>query len=523
MTEIRSYRWMMAALGAVLGAHLLGMLLSCWVTPVLDLSLTTAARAEHVAGSPWLYRLGWLPWHLAAVANVWFGAALLNHLRTRRAAAGIVRWAMAGAVLAALAAGTDLYGQWLYTSIAPPLTGDLAAFAIVDAEAADLCSTRANVLYVAMGWCWLMASASLMGGWMRNTSYFALGVIPLGMFAWMSAGNAKALASLGEDGSSTVGDVWELGPAAFVLYVGWLLALAVHLGRDHHRRHRAPDDMHHRFSWPAASRFEFLGLTLAEPGLRDVLRPLSRLKPTLRSDVTEVAYVNWLVPVERVRHVLPPSLEPHVDGTGHTVVTLLSYHHGHWGPEFLGRARRIFGSPRQFNVRLYLAPEHQGGPQDSIWFLRTALDSPLYTPLARLFADGLPAHLTAEAEHRRDGEGWWTHVAPGFGGAPPLRVRLKELRFPGVPEGWRQRYREWEDLVWDLADVNRGVRPLPALGGYAETRFSVKFDLDEVLPAKLDSFESELLDPIVRGCPSVAFVLPQATFRVEKEQIVIDG
>jgi len=517
---------MMSALGLVLATHLLGMLLAPMLTSVLDLSLPVADRAAHVADHPLRYRVAWLPWHLAAVANVLFGATLLHHLRTRGAATEIQRWALGGALVAAFAAGTDLYGQWLYVGVAPGLAGDVAAFAIVDANAADLCSSKAGLLYVGMAWCWLMASVTLSGGLRRHLAYFGLGIIPLGMFAWMGSLNARGLASLGEDGASAVGNPWELGPAAFILYVGWLFALAIHLGRDHHRRHPAPDVRHHRFSWPKASPFENLGMLLAEPGLRDVLRsPTSGrvlIKPTLRSDLTDVAFVSWLVPLERVEALLPAGLTPQVDGLGRTAVSLVAYQHGQFGPQRGGRLRALFGSPRQFDLRFYLAPERQGGPQDSIWFLRTAIDSAPHVCGARLLTDGLPAHLPAEAEHRRDGEGWWTHLESGFGGAPTLRIRLKELRFPGVPEGWRHRYREWEDLVWDLGDQARAVRALPALGGRCETKLKLSFALDEVLPAKVETFESELLQSIVAGCPSVGFVMPRATFRVMTERIRLD-
>ncbi len=73
----------------------------------------------------------------------------------------------------------------------------------------------------------------------------------------------------------------------------------------------------------------------------------------LRSDIDNVLYLNWLIPKERVEHLVPTgvSLQEH---NGLVIFTVLTYKHGNFAPQFLGKLRRLFGSPYQSNWRLYV-------------------------------------------------------------------------------------------------------------------------------------------------------------------------
>jgi hypothetical protein len=50
----------------------------------------------------------------------------------------------------------------------------------------------------------------------------------------------------------------------------------------------------------------------------------------LASDVEDVVYLTWIVPVERVRAFVPPGVAI-VDRAGLTLFTILTYRHGHFG------------------------------------------------------------------------------------------------------------------------------------------------------------------------------------------------
>ena len=84
-------------------------------------------------------------------------------------------------------------------------------------------------------------------------------------------------------------------------------------------------------------------------GLRRAI--LSRLPfVRLESDVVEVVYLNWLVPSALAAPHVPPGVTLH-ERNGQTILTVLTYRHGHFGPAMLGPLRKLFPSPLQGNWR----------------------------------------------------------------------------------------------------------------------------------------------------------------------------
>jgi hypothetical protein len=74
--------------------------------------------------------------------------------------------------------------------------------------------------------------------------------------------------------------------------------------------------------------------------LRRFRRAVMRHLPFLRlaSDVHDVVYFNWLVPVSAVHGLIPPGIEIEERG-GFTVLTVLTYRHGHFArPSLTGCA-----------------------------------------------------------------------------------------------------------------------------------------------------------------------------------------
>ena len=61
------------------------------------------------------------------------------------------------------------------------------------------------------------------------------------------------------------------------------------------------------------------------------------------------------MPARNLASVVPPGVSLIQEG-GHTLLTVLTYRHGHFGPAFLGPLRKLLPSPLQSNWRVYLAP-----------------------------------------------------------------------------------------------------------------------------------------------------------------------
>ncbi|MBT6493781.1 MAG: hypothetical protein HOL01_04425, partial [Planctomycetaceae bacterium] len=140
----------------------------------------------------------------------------------------------------------------------------------------------------------------------------------------------------------------------------------------------------------------------------------------LKSDVTNVVYLNWVVPTESVAHLLPDGVRLH-EFNGKTILSILTYRHGHFAPAMLGPLRRLFPSPHQSNWRLYVE-QINGEPvqQAIVLFFTNCTDSLLYTAGARIFSDTLPCHLAGAIQHSRTGDEIQTTIDPGNGSAADL-------------------------------------------------------------------------------------------------------
>ena len=524
MTETRSYRLATAGLSIVLGLQLLALLVG-WLllSPGADLGSTLADRAGWVDHHRFVWRLGWLVWMAGGIATAAAAGAVTLYLHRRIGGTRSDRvarsWGLAGVGFAVLALLPDLWGEWLaVTDLVDAARLHVDDFLDVERRIAGLTDGKAGPAWLGMIWCLTMALATQAGGWRRRGVFLGWGVGTIILFVLAHGAEGEALGALGADGATTASvcvGFWKL--LAFVAWMGWLAGAAILLGQDHHGRHPAVDAAEQRFQWPVASAAEHLAPLADEPGLRDLFRPLVPRRSTLRSDLCDVVAVSWLVPADRLADLLPTPLRLATVSGNRAAITLLSYRHGHLGPELLGGLRQRLPSPRACEVRLQVRTGGEGVPVDAIWLYRAVMDSPAHVAASRLFSDGLPSHLPAAFEHRRDGEGWWTRIQAGAGRAPELKLRVTETKHPEIPKGWPGRDGDWEDLVYGLIDKGRALRVAPASQSIFETRLRIGFRFEEVIPAVVDTFECDLLAPIVEGCPVVAFVLPSVTLRVEGE------
>lgn len=524
MTEHRSYRLALASLSIVLGLQLLALLVG-WLmlSPGVDLDLPLLERAGWVDRHRFSWRLGWLVWMAGGLATAAMAGAVTFHLHRRiggtkpdRMARG---WAIAAAVFAVLAVFPDAWGEWLaMTGLVDAAHAPGEGFGALERKVAGLTDGKAGPAWLGMIWCLTMALTTQVGGWRKQRLFLGWGIGTILLFILAHGAEGEALRTLGPDGATTAEvciGFWKL--LAFTAWMGWICGAAILLGRDHHGRHPAVDAAEQRFQWPIGSLAEYVAPLSDEPGLRDLLRPLVPLYPTLRSDLSDVVAVSWMVPAERLEPLLPEPLKLARVSGGRSILTLLVYRHGHLGPERLGKLRQRLPSPRVCEIRLQVQTGSPGVPTDAVWLLRAVMDSPVHVTGSRLLSDGLPSHLPAAFEHRQDGEGWWTLIHPGASRAPDLRLRLTETRHPEIPQGWTGRQADWEDLVYNLVDKSRALRVSPACEAIFETRLRVSFRFEETIPAVVDTFESTLLEPLVQGCPCVAFVLPSVIWRVDGE------
>jgi hypothetical protein len=160
--------------------------------------------------------------------------------------------------------------------------------------------------------------------------------------------------------------------------------------------------------------------------------------PVLRSDVRDVIYANWLVPLDRLQPHLPIGTSVFAPD-GQALVTVLTYRHGHFGPEWAGPLRRLFPSPLQSNWRAYVTRvDGQAPAKATVLFLRNIFDSLVYALGTRVFSDALPSHQAAKFELSVDPDAVVIDIDGGTGSAPAMRLTARAHGSQQVPERFQK-------------------------------------------------------------------------------------
>jgi hypothetical protein len=84
--------------------------------------------------------------------------------------------------------------------------------------------------------------------------------------------------------------------------------------------------------------------------------------PEMRSDITGVVYVNYLVEAARLAPLVPEGLALQRLGPQgrYALLTFLTYRHGHFGFTFLGPLRRLLPALVQTNWRVHVRDPRTG-------------------------------------------------------------------------------------------------------------------------------------------------------------------
>jgi hypothetical protein len=273
------------------------------------------------------------------------------------------------------------------------------------------------------------------------------------------------------------------------------------------------------------------------PGLRGRLlerllnaRALARLRhallarlpfPVLRSDVTDVVYLTWMVDARAAAALLPAGL--HVwERDGRTPLTALTYRHGHFGPAFTGPLRRLFPSPLQSNWRLYLdGPLPPGAPPRTVWFLENMMDHGAYVAATRLFSDIMQTHRPARFRHGRAGAGYEIGIESGAGSAPGLAALLAPAARPALPPAFAAAFATWERAVDMLACQDAALGWSARLERQVLAHIDLPIPRDEVRPlVPAAPVACSLLDVLPADGEPLCFVVPRVPFTVLSETVL---
>ncbi len=463
--------------------------------PGLRPTVTVGERAAYVAAHPWAWRLGWFPWQLCALSNLLMSATLTRWLSSRPSSAGS-HWALLSLFLTVAAIVPEQWGELVlvkdYVNLARGVGDEagLRAFAETERWVFVMTGPAANTSYVLMTIAWIMALRRAAGAVLaRNMTL--LGVCMCVPFLAASALIYRATRTLELRGME---QSIPFNAIAFPLLLLWALFTAVLLQRMHRRDFPHADEALHR----------------AQPAwlawicdLRDVMRPMPFVE--LRSDVTDVVFLNWLVPAERAQRLLPAGLELGCIG-GRAAISVLTYTHGSFGPSAAGPLRKLLPSPRQSNWRLYVRD------RGSVYFVKAVLSSWVYTIGARVLSDGLPAHRAAKFEHGwADGE-IRTVIVPGNSHAPDLRSTARPTADRSLPGAWSEAFDNYDGALQYLIEQNRAVMPMPSMAAMVVSNIDIPIALSAVQPAAC-TVQSAWLEDLVEGCAPLCFIVPAVPFR----------
>jgi len=463
-------------------------------------------RVAEIAAHPWRFRVGWFPWQLCALVDLWLALALVR-----------TRWipklpAVAVLVLTLAAIVPDQYAQALWITRGVDLAraatnaADLSRYLTFEAEVFKLTAAWGAFLYTlaALGW---TACFALARTWSRTLTVLSVAVWGVMLFVTTVFFLPASLVPSPE--------IVALGNAAgFTLLQVWLALVTEAVLRRSRPSQPHGRDAPWRHPWENVAGRALD--TLAGSRLASAFfAPMPSF--AMVSDITDVVYVNYLVPAERLEPLVPAGLELQRLGPGgrYSLFTFLSYKHGHFGFRILGPLRRLMPSPVHTNWRIHVRDPNTGTA--GIFFVTNAITNTFQALGARLLTEGLPMHVLARGEVRRDGDGT-VHLAldPGKGSAPDAVARLSPAPDVALTGPWKDCFSSFRELLAYAVPQDRAMSTQLFDGTVTrhEIDLGIPLDLCEPLQGEV---QSRAAQAIVGDARPLCFRVPKVSFRFEVE------
>lgn len=468
-----------------------------------------AARIARIAEHPWLFRLGWIPWHLCAVIDLVFAIALLRTSWIPRlpAIATLVFTLAAivpdqGAQIRWITRGVELAGE-------ATRAGDPAIYLRFEGPNFEFGSGWAAVLYTlaAIGWtfCFVGTPVWTRGlGWLSAITWTTFAVVSPMPLLPASMRPPPAVIAAGNAGTFILLEVWLAAVTESVLR---LSRPETHSGVHAPWRHPWPGLLGRACDALAGSRFA---------------RALCASLPvaSFASDITEVIYVNYLVPAERLEPLVPEGLELQRLGPdgGHALFTFLTYRHGHFGPRILGPLRRLFPSPVHTNWRIHVRDPRTG--KQGIHFVTNAIGTTAQALGARLMSEGMPMHVLRRGEVSRAPDGAiQVTLDPGGGTAPDAEIALRPRAAPGaLPAPWSACFEGWRDFLAYAVPQDRAMASQPWQGTISRQEIDLGIPLDACEPLE-GEVRSAAAKAIAGDAAPLCFRVPAVSFLFTGEEL----
>ena len=475
--------------------------------PVAD----DAERIAYIAAHPWLWRLGWLPWHLAAFIDLLTGVALVGTRWVPRLPAvltllvtlcavipeqwGELAWVTRGVEMASAARGTDLLASYAKSSYL-----ELEAWYVYLAVVVG----ASFYMIMFLGWAWCFAAA---GTWSRLLTWLtpiAWGVLAVGSLGLLLPHSMRP-------GPLLVAVCNGLG---FPLLELWLILVAEQV-----LRRARPDEPHGRLAPWRHPRPGLLGWTIGVLANSRLVRAFAEWAPVpaFRSDITDVIYVNYLVEARLLENCVPFGMELQRLGPDHryALFTFLTYRHGHFGPALLGPLRRLLPSPVHSNWRTYVRDPRTG--RIGIYFVTNAIAGTVHALGGRLLSEGMPMHALARGEVTANLAGGFTvHCDPGGGSGVQVEGRFK----PGaasLPQPFTDCWDSYHAFLAYTVRQDRAFSSQPWYGRITRQEIELGIPLEDCEPLDGEVVSRNAKAYVGEASP-VCFRVARVAFRFDREE-----
>ena len=467
-----------------------------------------AARITAIAAHPWLFRLGWLPWQLCAVADLWLAIAMVRVAWLPRLPAVLTLLFTLAAVV------PDQWAQAVWVTRGIELaqlgaqSGDHAAYLALEKEIFPLTAGVGALLYTiaALGWTWCFAAA---GTWSRALTFLS---VPL--WATMAVAVVGPLLPVGMRPSPGFVSVANgLGFMQLQVWLGLVTEAVLHRARPFEGHGRLAKWRH-----PSPGLVPRLADVLANSRLASAfLEPLPEAE--MRSDITNVVYVNYVVPAERARELVPHGLELQTLGPEgkYALFTFLTFQHGNFGFRFFGPLRKLMPSPVQTNWRVHVRNPHT--KHEGIYFVANAVSNTMQALAARLTTEGMPMHVLGSKSkvQRTDDGALRVELDAGGGSAPDAVIDLRPAaKEPELTGAWKECWKDFREFLAYCVPQDRAMSSQPLRGRVSRQEIDLGIRVDQCEPLE-GTVVSRAAQAIAGDAEPICFRVPAVHFRFTVE------
>ncbi len=513
-SESRRDRFLERALIANFAIHGIAMLsMAGLLLPYLPGGSThdDVARVARLANAPWPFRLGWLPWQLCAVCDLWLAVAMVGARWLPRKGTLFVLATTLVAVVPDQIAQARWITEGVVRASAVTDAASLQSYLVWERATFDLTAGVAATFYTlgALGWTYCFARAGAwrpLLTWLSVPLWIAMGIAVLSPLLPASARPDPKLIALANAVGFTLMQLWLALVTEEVLRRRRPASLAGRLAPWRFPRRSATGSMIGRgIDVVAGSRL-----------VSAFLQPLPVF--AMVSDISDVVYVSYLVEAERLLPLVPEGLELDRlgEGGGYALFTFLTFRHGHFGFRFLGPLRRLSPSAIQTNWRIHVndpRTKHRG-----VSFVTNAITQPLQALGARLFTEGMPMHVLQQASIERDDATGRVRIEldPGNGSAPDARIDVTPDASLLLEGRFRECFGDFASFLQYCVPQNRSMSSEPWHGRITRQEITLPIPLDQCIPVAGD-VRSEAARAIVGDAAPFSFYVSGLAFLFSEE------